>query len=84
MSLRKYFCTFPQTLIQEPIISHTLGAQFDVVPNIRAAYINDQRALVAVDIEGEPAQIEQAVAYLRTRGVEVEELREGQAPPVFP
>ena len=81
--MRKYFCTFPQDLIQEPIISHTLGVEFDVVPNIRAAIINDQRAMVAVDIEGEPAEIEKAVAYLRERGVEVEELREGENPPVF-
>jgi hypothetical protein len=83
MPLRKYFCTFPQDLIQEPLISHTLGIKFDVVPNIRAAYINDQRALVAVDIEGEPATIERAVAYLRERGVTVEELRDGDPPPVF-
>ncbi|QDU67936.1 NIL domain-containing protein [Engelhardtia mirabilis] len=81
--MRKYFCTFPQDLIQEPIISHTLGAEFDVVPNIRAAIINEQRAMVAVDIEGEPAEIDKAVAYLRQRGVEVEELREGENPPVF-
>lgn len=81
--MRKYFCTFPQDLIQEPIISHTLGAEFNVVPNIRAAIINDQRAMVAVDIEGEPAEIDKAVAYLRERGVDVEELREGENPPVF-
>ena len=83
MPLRKYFCTFPQTLIQEPIISHTLGVKFDVVPNIRAAYINDQRALVAVDIEGDPPTIDRAIEYLRERGVTVEELHEGDAPPVF-
>ncbi|MEO0650864.1 MAG: NIL domain-containing protein [Planctomycetota bacterium] len=83
MPLRKYFCTVPQALIQEPIISHTLGVKFDVVPNIRAAYINDQRALVAVDIEGDPATIDRAIEYLRERGVTVDELREGDPPPVF-
>jgi len=81
--VRKYFCTFPQALIQEPIITHTLGAEFDVVPNIRAAIINDSRAMVAVDIEGEPAEIDKAINYLRERGVEVEELREGETPPEF-
>ena len=54
-----------------------------MVPNIRAAIINDQRAMVAVDIEGDPAEIDKAVAYLRERGVEVEELREGENPPMF-
>ncbi len=80
MALRKYFCTFPQHLIKEPIISHTLGAEFDVVPNIRAASITDQLALVAVEIEGDVAQIEQAVEYLRERGVTVEELKDGESP----
>ena len=81
--MRKYFCTFPQDLIKEPIITHTLGAEFHVVPNIRAAIINEQRAMVAVDIEGDPAEIDRAVEYLRERGVEVEELREGENPPEF-
>lgn len=81
MSLRKYFCTFPQELIREPIISHTLHAEFDVVPNIRAASISDQMALVAVEIEGEDAKIDQAIEYLRARGVKVEELAEGDNAP---
>lgn len=81
MSLRKYFCTFPQELIREPIISHTLHAEFDVVPNIRAASISDQMALVAVEIEGEDSKIDQAIEYLRARGVKVEELAEDDIAP---
>jgi ABC-type methionine transport system ATPase subunit len=76
MSLRKYFCTFPQELIKEPIISHTLNAQFGVIPNIRAASITEQIAMVAVEIEGTLEQIDRAVVYLRERGVNVEEIRE--------
>ena len=49
MPTRKYFCTFPQALISEPIISHTLGEKFPVIPNIRAASITDAVALVAVE-----------------------------------
>jgi len=74
MALHKYFCTFPQELISEPIISHTLGDKFGVVPNIRAASITDTMALVAVDIEGDEKAIEQSVAYLKSRGVKVEEI----------
>jgi len=80
MSLRKFFCTFPQNLIQEPIISHTLGNEYGVVPNIRAASITDQLALVAVEIDGNDDDIERAVDYLRERGVAVEELAEGESP----
>jgi len=74
MPLRKYFCTFPQELISEPIISHTLGDIFKVVPNIRAASITDKVALVAVEIEGEEAELDKSVEYLRERGVSVEEI----------
>ncbi|MDF1801030.1 MAG: NIL domain-containing protein [Planctomycetota bacterium] len=77
MSVRKYFCTFPQALIQEPIISHTLNAEFGVIPNIRAASITDQIAMVAVEIEGDLESIEKSVEYMRERGVVVEELAEG-------
>jgi len=74
MPKHRYFCTFQQELISEPIISHTLGDKFGVVPNIRAASITDTMALVAVDIEGDEKAIEQSVAYLKSRGVKVEEI----------
>lgn len=76
MGLRKFFCTFPQQLISEPIISHTLGERFGVVPNIRAASITDTMALVAVEIEGEVEAIDRSVEYMRERGVKVEEIGE--------
>jgi hypothetical protein len=78
MALHKYFCTFPQDLISEPIISHTLGVRFGVVPNIRAASITDTMALVAVEIEGEEAAIQSSVAYLKERGVKVEEITDAE------
>lgn len=78
MPPRKFFCTFPQNLISEPIISHTLGDKFGVVPNIRAASITDTMAMVAVEIEGDEGQIASAVAYLKERGVKVEEISEGE------
>ncbi len=76
MALHKYFCTFPQDLISEPIISHTLGEKFGVVPNIRAASITDTMALVAVEIEGEEAAILASVNYMKSRGVKIEEIRD--------
>jgi ABC-type methionine transport system ATPase subunit len=82
MSTRKFFCTFPQSLIQEPIISHTLNADFGVVPNIRAASITAQVATVTVEIEGELDAIERSVDYMRERGVTVEELADDQEHPL--
>lgn len=82
MPMRKYFCTFPQHLISEPIISHTLGSKFQVIPNIRAASITDTLALVAVEIEGANEAIDRSVEYLRERGVRVEEMRDGDEGPL--
>jgi ABC-type methionine transport system ATPase subunit len=76
MALHKYFCTFPQELISEPIISHTLGEKFGVVPNIRAASITDTMALVAVEIEGDESAILASVNYLKSRGVKIEEIKD--------
>mgnify|MGYP003695062335 FL=1 len=81
MTSRKFFCTFPQELISEPLISHTLGVKFGVVPNIRAATISESQAHVVVEIEGEAGRIEESVVYLKERGVAVEELAEGEDPP---
>jgi len=81
MAVRKYFCTFPQHLISEPIVSHTLGAKFGVIPNIRAASITDTLALVAVEIEGELEAIEESVVFMRERGVKVEEMQDGDESP---
>jgi hypothetical protein len=75
---KKFFCTFPQGLISEPIISHTLGERFGVIPNIRAASISDTMAMVAVEIDGEAGSIEQSIAYLRERGVKVEEMLDNE------
>ena len=77
--MRKFFCTFPQNLIAEPIVSHTLGEKFGVIPNIRAASITDSVALVAVEIEGEEEAIELSVDYMRERGVHVEEITDDEA-----
>ena len=82
MTLRKYFCTFPQHLIAEPIISHTLGAEFGVIPNIRAASITDTLALVAVEIEGDDEAIDRSVVFMRERGVKVEEMHDTDDSPL--
>ena len=74
MTMRKFFCTFPQALISEPIVSHTLGEKFGVIPNIRAASITDSVALVAVVIEGEEEAIKLSVEYMRERGVQAGEI----------
>jgi len=70
-SKRQLYCTFPKEQIGEPIL-YTLGQRFKVIPNIRGATINDQMGIVFLELEGEDAEIERAVAYLRERKVRVD------------
>jgi hypothetical protein len=51
---------------------------FCTFPNIRAASISDTMAMVAVEIDGEAGSIEQSIAYLRERGVKVEEMLDNE------
>jgi ABC-type methionine transport system ATPase subunit len=68
---QQIFLTFPQQVLNEPLI-YTLGRDFKLVPNIRGAMITDQMGMMALEVEGDPADIERAIRYLRERGVKVD------------
>ena len=67
----RYYLTYPQSLIREPLLYH-LVKKFDLVFNIRGASVSDEMGLVAVEFEGSSEQIERALAWLRQSGVTVE------------
>jgi ABC-type methionine transport system ATPase subunit len=69
----KVFLTFPQTLIKEPIL-YDLVKRFPVKTNIRGASVTDVIALVALQIEGSPEDVESAIRHLTDLGVQVERL----------
>jgi hypothetical protein len=71
--IAKVFLTFPQTLIKEPIL-YELVQRFPVRTNIRGASVTDVIALVALQIEGEPTDVEAAIHHLSDLGVQVERL----------
>lgn len=72
---RKVFLTFPQRLIKEPII-YNLGKNFRVVTNIRGASVTDEIALLALLLEGDEAEMDRALEFLRQSGVKVEAMEE--------
>jgi ABC-type methionine transport system ATPase subunit len=67
----KFYLTYPPALVKEPFI-YWLGKKFEVITNIRGANISNEMGLVALEIEGAQAEIDRAVAWLRTQGVTVE------------
>ena len=65
--------TFPEHLIKQPIIAR-LVREFDVMPNIRQAKIEETVGWVVCELGGPEASIEKAVEWLRDLGVEVDRL----------
>ena len=71
MAKRQVMFTFPQELVREPII-YNLGQQFKVVTNIRRADITEAKGWVVLELEGDEKDIEQAIAWLTSKGIRVD------------
>ena len=71
-TIRKLSLSFSQALIREPIL-HNIASKFAVTFNISKAIVTDEHGLLEISLEGDPDAIEQAVAYLATLGVNIEE-----------
>jgi ABC-type methionine transport system ATPase subunit len=63
--------TFPQNLIKEPVI-FTMAKQFNVMPNIRRARITETVGEMVLELEGEAANLEKGLTFLKGKGIEVE------------
>ena len=70
MAKRRVHLTFPEQLVQEPII-HNLGTRFDVVTNIRRANVEDSFGWVILEIEGSDEALNEGLRYLEDLGVQV-------------
>lgn len=71
MIKRRVMFTFPQDLIQEPII-HNLDQQFNIISNIRRADVSEDKGWVVLELEGEENDIEQGIDWVTSRGVRVD------------
>lgn len=65
--------TFPEHLIRQPIIAR-LVREFDVMPNIRQAKVEEHSGWVVCELGGEDGHIDKAIEWLRDLGVEVDRL----------
>jgi ABC-type methionine transport system ATPase subunit len=74
MSIHRFYLTYNQEDIKEPIIYHT-GKKFAVITNIRGASISDHIGIVALELEGEESEIERAVKWIADQGVKVEPIQ---------
>jgi len=65
--------TFPEHLVQEPII-YTLGKQFDIITNIRRANVEEKVGWVILEVEGGEDALAGGIGYLEDRGVQVDRI----------
>ena len=67
----RVYLTFPKDLVKEPILC-TLAKQFDIMFNIRGSTVTTDMGLVALEIDGYQSAIDEAVGWLKNKGVVVE------------
>ncbi|MEE9398912.1 MAG: NIL domain-containing protein [Dehalococcoidales bacterium] len=71
MAKRYVMFTFPQELVQEPII-YNLGQNFNIVTSIRRADVSEDKGWVILELTGEENDIEQAIVWVTSKGVRVD------------
>jgi ABC-type methionine transport system ATPase subunit len=67
----RVYLTFPKELVKQPMLC-SLAKKFDIIFNIRGSTVTAEMGLVALEIDGNQAEVERAVSWLREQGVIVE------------
>ena len=75
MSRARFHLTFPEHLVQEPMV-YRIGREFGLVPNIRRANIDERSAWMIMDLEGADEDIVRAVSWLAEQGVQVDRIKD--------
>jgi L-aspartate semialdehyde sulfurtransferase ferredoxin len=71
MAIHRYYLTYNQEKIKEPII-YNVGKKFRVITNIRTASVSDHIGIVGLELDGDQNEIEAAVKWIAAQGVKVE------------
>ena len=66
----RLFVSFPEELVDRPMI-YEIVKQFDVVPSIRRANVEEHSAWVILELGGEHEARDHAIAYLQDLGCTV-------------
>ncbi|GAC1412926.1 MAG: hypothetical protein NVSMB57_08410 [Actinomycetota bacterium] len=70
MIKQRLHLTFPEQLIQEPVI-YNFGKSFNIVTNIRRANVEDAIGWVILEVAGNAEDIASGIAYLEGLGVQI-------------
>ena len=69
--MRRVRLTYLDHMIRQPVI-YQMGRDFEVITNIRRADIQENIAWVILELEGEEAEIDTALNWVRSLGVRVD------------
>ncbi len=72
MPNRRVKFVYPPSLVDEPIL-YQLVRKYDLVTNLHRAEVNAQGGILELDLRGPDGVIEQALAWVRQQGIQVEE-----------
>ena len=70
MAKRRVHLTFPENLVQEPII-YNLGRRFNIVTNIRRANVEDSFGWVILELDGDERALDEGLTYMEELGVQI-------------
>ena len=71
MAHLRFHIRFPEDKIREPII-YQIGREYKVVTDVRRADVRETTGWADVELAGDTAEIERAVAGLRAKGCVVD------------
>ncbi len=69
---------FNQDIVETPLL-YQLNRKFDVVINIRGASVTEEGGFMALELEGQQAEVDRVTVYLNKLGIEVAEVMGGAA-----
>jgi ABC-type methionine transport system ATPase subunit len=71
MASLKVHITFPENRIKDPVI-YQISHEYSVVTNIRRADVTEKTGWMDVELVGDAAEIDRAIAGLKRKGVKVD------------
>lgn len=68
---KRVYLTYPKELVKEPLI-YQAAKLFNVTTNIGQATVSNTLGLVALELEGEPEEMDKVIEFFIKKGVKVE------------
>lgn len=72
MAKKKFVLHFPEETVDKPLTYHLIK-DFNLIPNILRAQIDENEGTLVMDLQGSIEQIDKGVEYLKDQGIGIQE-----------